>query len=342
MKTRLPILGIAALILGAGIPEQAAAQDLPDGLYARIATSKGEIVIRLEYEKVPLTCINFVGLAEGLLKNDARPGRPYFDGLKFHRVVAGFMIQGGDPEGNGRGGPGYSFPDEIDMSLRHTGPGMLSMANRGPDTNGSQFFITHAATPHLDGKHAVFGRVVQGQAVVDAIAQGDEMQKVSIVRRGAKAQAFKADQAAFDAALKAIPARKAKMAAEFKKEQAAAALKALPKARKSSSGIYFVVDQKGSGAKPKAGQFVTAHYTGKFLSGEIFDSSVSRGQAFEFQVGKGRVIKGWDETLLDMQPGEKRRVVIPPELAYGSAGAGGVIPPDAFLLFEIELLKARD
>jgi peptidyl-prolyl cis-trans isomerase A (cyclophilin A) len=342
MKPTLPLLGIAAIMLGAGVPENAPAQDLPDGLYARFATSKGEIIVRLEYEKTPLTCINFAGLAEGTLRNDARPGKPYFDGQKFHRVVADFMIQGGDPEGTGRGGPGYSFPDEIDPSLKHTGPGTLSMANRGPDTNGSQFFITHTATPHLDGKHAVFGRVVQGQDVVNRIAQGDELRTLSIVRRGARAQAFKTDQAAFDAALKDMPARKARLAEAGKKEQAAAAARALPNALKSSSGIFFVIDKKGSGAKPSAGQFVTAHYTGKFLSGEVFDSSIQRGQPFELQVGKGRVIKGWDETLLDMQPGEKRRVVIPPALAYGERGAGGVIPPDTWLLFEIELLKVRN
>jgi peptidyl-prolyl cis-trans isomerase A (cyclophilin A) len=167
---------------------------LGDGLFARIQTTRGDITLRLEFEKTPLTVCNFVGLAEGTL--DASRGRPYYDGLSFHRVIADFMIQGGDPTASGSGGPGYRFPDEFDSTLLHDGPGILSMANAGPGTNGSQFFITHVATPHLDFKHSVFGRVVEGQSVVNAIRQGDIMQTVTIIRNGDAAKAFKADQAA--------------------------------------------------------------------------------------------------------------------------------------------------
>ncbi|MBL7963463.1 MAG: peptidylprolyl isomerase [Flavobacteriales bacterium] len=164
---------------------------LTDGLYAEFTTSKGSITCRLTYQETPLTVANFVGLAEGRVKNAARgQGEPYFDGLTFHRVIADFMVQGGDPTGTGRGGPGYAFDDEIVGSLRHDGPGVLSMANAGPGTNGSQFFITHKATPWLDGMHTVFGRVVKGQDVVNAIAQGDQMTSVRIVRVGAAAEAF--------------------------------------------------------------------------------------------------------------------------------------------------------
>jgi len=176
-----------------------------DGLYADIDTTKGRILVQLEFEKTPLTVTSFVGLAEGTKnysKDRSAPkpanGVPFYDGIVFHRVIRDFMVQCGDPTGTGAGGPGYRFRDEIDPSLRHDRPGILSMANAGPGTNGSQFFITHVPTPWLDGKHAVFGSVVEGQDVVNAIAQGDKIKTVRIHRVGEKAQAFKADQAAFD------------------------------------------------------------------------------------------------------------------------------------------------
>jgi peptidyl-prolyl cis-trans isomerase A (cyclophilin A) len=170
---------------------------LPPGIYAEINTVKGKILLQLEYEKVPMTTANFVGLAEGTIKNTAKPlGTPYYNGLKFHRVIANFMIQGGDPLGTGGGGPGYYFKDEIVPELKHSGPGILSMANAGfgTTTNGSQFFITHLATPWLDGKHTVFGKVIEGQDVVNAIAQGDEMLSVKIIRSGKAAKKWKAEK----------------------------------------------------------------------------------------------------------------------------------------------------
>lgn len=165
---------------------------LEKGMYAEMTTSKGVILLQLEFEKTPLTVANFVGLAEGKLENSARKGKPYYDSLKFHRVIKDFMIQGGDPEGTGRGGPGYKFKDEIVEGLKHDKAGILSMANAGPKTNGSQFFITHKATPWLDGKHTVFGRVISGQEVVDSIAQNDYILKVKIIRKGKAAKKFNA------------------------------------------------------------------------------------------------------------------------------------------------------
>jgi peptidyl-prolyl cis-trans isomerase A (cyclophilin A) len=169
------------------------ATDNGEGLFATINTAKGAIKLKLEYQKVPMTVASFVALAEGKMRNTAKPeGTPYYDGIKFHRVIADFMIQGGDPTGTGAGGPGYRFPDEIDPTLKHDRPGTLSMANAGPYSNGSQFFITHGPTPHLNGKHAVFGYVVSGQDVVNAIAGGDVMSSVKVEAVGADAQAFDA------------------------------------------------------------------------------------------------------------------------------------------------------
>ena len=173
---------LCALLFLASATSLASCQtsDRPDGLYAIIETTKGTIVVSLEYEKAPLTVGNFVGLAEGKL--DAAKGKPYYDGITFHRVEPGFVIQGGDPLGNGTGGPGYKFPDEFSPELKHDAAGILSMANAGANTNGSQFFITHVPTEWLDDRHTVFGRVLDkaGQNVVDAIGVGDRIESVTI------------------------------------------------------------------------------------------------------------------------------------------------------------------
>ena len=313
---------------------------LGNGLFARIDTDKGSIVLQLEFQKTPLTVCNFVALAEG--KMNVTGGKPFYDGLIFHRVIEDFMIQGGDPQGTGSGGPGYRFPDEIHSTLKHDGPGILSMANAGPGTNGSQFFITHKETPWLDGRHTVFGRVVEGQDVVDAIQQGDKIKNITIIRNGPLATQFKADQAAFDTLLRENLATAAGKVRAQRDTDLAQVEARFSNAVKTPSGVRYIIQKEGTGAKPAAGNTVRVNYTGSFLSGEVFDSSDVHGNPIEFPAGIGRVIKGWDEMVMDMKIGEKRLAVIPPELAYGAQGAGnGVIPPNSFLIFEMELVGVK-
>ncbi len=310
----------------------------PEGMYAEMNTSKGKIVLKLEFEKAPLTVANFVGLAEGTIKS-TRDNNHFYDGLKFHRVVPGFVIQGGDPNGNGTGGPGYKFPDEFVPELRHNGPGVLSMANAGPDTNGSQFFITLAATPHLDDRHSVFGNVIEGMDVVNSISTGDGIESVKIVRVGENAKEFKADQNAFNSMINKLMEAEELKKKKLREEQNAIIKEKYPNAISTASGLMYEIVKKGDGNKPKRGTNIKVHYTGTLLDGKKFDSSRDRNEPFEFLVGTGMVISGWDEALLDMSRGEQRILIIPSQLAYGERGAAGVIPPNATLIFDVELLE---
>jgi peptidylprolyl isomerase len=310
-----------------------------NGLFAIIHTTKGDIKLSLEFEKTPLTTTNFVGLAEGKIRNTAKElGEPFYNGGVFHRVIENFMIQGGDPTGTGRGGPGYNFPDEIHPELRHSGAGILSMANAGPGTNGSQFFITHTATPHLDGRHTVFGHVVDGQSVVNAIRQGDRIDSITIKRVGKKAKAFVADQEQFDSLLNAHGENQKRAQGEANRRMEEEVRSRFPNLVEAKGGFFYILEREGEGDTPPRGTRISAHYTGKFLDGTVFDSSVRRNQVFRFTVGAGEVIEGWDLAFLSMRRGEKRTIVLPPDLAYGSRGAGGVIPPNAWLIFEVELV----
>ena len=314
---------------------------LKDGLYAKFITAKGDIICVLEFEKTPLTVANFVGLAEGTKELGGGTGKQdtrFYDNLTFHRVIPDFMIQGGCPLGTGTGGPGYTFPDEIDPTLKHSGPGILSMANAGPGTNGSQFFITHIATPWLDGKHTVFGHVVEGQDVVNKIQGNDKLKSVEIIRVGAKASAFQTDQAAFDALLASMDKRASEKELGAMEAQVKEIKQRWPEAITTPSGLQYIVTQKGTGTEtPSAGTTVKAHYTGKLLDGTKFDSSLDRNEPISFPVGQGRVIKGWDEAFLTMTKGEKRVLIIPAALGYGPSGRGP-IPPNATLVFDVELV----
>ncbi|WP_127024542.1 peptidylprolyl isomerase [Flagellimonas beolgyonensis] len=310
---------------------------MQDGIYAKFNTPKGEILVKLTHDKTPGTVGNFVALAEGNMENSAKPqGKPYYDGLKFHRVIADFMIQGGCPLGTGTGDPGYKFDDEFHPELQHSGPGVLSMANAGPGTNGSQFFITHVATPWLDNKHTVFGNVVEGQDVVDAIAQGDTIESLEIIRVGDDAKNWNAIEAfrTFEGAREKRIAE-AKAMAEAQMEKLAAGFD------KTNSGLRYKIIQKGSGPKAEKGKTVSVHYEGALDNGQVFDSSYKRNQPIDFTLGIGQVIPGWDEGIGLLQVGDKARFVIPSHLAYGSTGAGGVIPPNATLIFDVELMGVK-
>ena len=356
-----------------------------EGIFATIATNKGDIVLELEYKKAPVTVANFIALAEGkntFVTEENLKEKPFFDGLKFHRVIKDFMIQGGDPSGNGSGGPGYAFKDEF-TDLKHDKPGILSMANSGPTTNGSQFFITHKATPWLDGKHTVFGHVTEGMSIVNAIAQNDVVTKITIVRKGALAQKFDAPKVFADyfnnksedqkkqdlvnaenKAKQAAIEAKAKKAYTEKYGPVIAAKKAYFTATKATatttpSGLTYKITEKGTGVKPTNGTQFYFHYAGYFEDGTLFDSSyetVSKSygkfdanraaqngyQAFPFEAGKkDGMIPGFIEGLENMAFGDKAVVFIPSNLAYGERGAGGVIPPNTTLVFELEMLEKQ-
>lgn len=331
-RTLVASLIMCFAVIGFASCQQA---ERPDGLYAIMETGKGTIVISLEFEKTPLTVGNFVGLAEGKLS--AANGKPFYDGIQFHRVEPGFVIQGGDPLGNGTGGPGYRFPDEFSPELKHDGAGILSMANSGANTNGSQFFITLGAAPWLDGKHSVFGKVIEGMDVVNSIKAGDKINKLSIERHGQAAKAFDSSQNAWNERLSSAYAS-LKAAAEAKKANDATIITAKwPDALIDEHGIYQKVIRKGFGDMPLPGNTVAVIYKGMLLDGSVFDQSALSGGPLKFRVGAGEIIEGWDKVVSTMRKGEKRLVIIPPELAYGASGIQGVIPADSYLVFEMEL-----
>ena len=293
-------------------------------LGATFETSAGPIKVVFFPEQAPVTVANFVNLAQ----------RGFYDGLSFHRVIPDFMIQGGCPLGTGTGGPGYRFEDEFDASLRHDRPGRLSMANAGPGTNGSQFFITHAATPWLDNKHTVFGRVVKGQDVVDQIAQDDLIERLEIIRVGEAAESWNAVET-----FRLFNGAKAEREAAAKKAEMDLLDSLSEGFTQTESGLRYQIIQSGEGASPVIGETVSVHYKGMFADGKEFDNSVTRGKPIAFPVGQGNVIPGWDEGILLLKVGDKARFVIPSHLGYGSRGAGGVIPPNATLIFDVELVK---
>jgi len=369
MKKKILILLLVAIAIFSCKDEHS---NLADGLYAEIETNKGAILVELDFEKTPVTVANFVSLTEGknTFVSPQFKNKPFYDGLKFHRVIKDFMIQGGDPLGDGSGDTGYKFKDEI-TDLRFDKGGVLAMANSGPGTNSCQFFITHVATPWLDGKHTIFGHVVEnGMAVVNKIEQDDNIKKITIIRKGEAAKKFDAikvftnfftheaenlkkqalldieNKKLYDAKYKAVKEQKVAYFEETKKT-----------ATQSKTGLLYKIISKGSGLKPENGATVYIHYSGFLEDGELFDSSVAdvarsfgkydqrRADAKQyipipFQAGKkDGMIPGFIEGLEKMSFGDKAILFIPSNLAYGAQGAGGVIPPNAAIIFEVELLK---
>ena len=341
-KKFICILLCASILISMGgcspMSESMKAIEGKDGVFAIMETSQGDIVLELHYKQTPLTVTNFVGLAEGKLT--AAKGKPFYDGLKFHRVIQDFMIQGGDPMGNGTGGPGYKFPDEFVDELRHTGPGILSMANAGPGTNGSQFFITHVATPWLDGKHTVFGKVVAGQDIVNKTKQGDLIKKVTIVRQGEDAKNFTATQEDFDNRLKEVKEKNRKAKEEAFKKTIEMVEKKFAGSTKTPDGIYYTITKEGNGEKIGGRKTVTVKYKGYLMNDQVFDSSDFH-EPLTFITAGGQMIPGFDMMVQDMKLNEKRTIVLPPDLAYGEAGAGGVIPGNAYIAFDVEVIKVK-
>lgn len=355
----------ALLISSVALAAKPKKPKMEPGIYVEFTTSKGVILCVLEYQKTPMTVANFVGLAEGNLHimDSLHYTKPFYNGLKFHRVIKDFMIQGGDPDGTGGGGPKHRFYDEIHPDLKHTGPGILSMANAGPSTNGSQFFITHKETPWLDGKHSVFGHVISGQDVVNAIEQGDVMTTVKIIRVGKEAKKWNASTAFMDTykKLKSVEDEKVKKQAEEQAIQNERIKKIsgmseeeyktymfnevkakYPNAQLSPSGLVYIIEKEGEGPKATEGMKMSVHYRGTFRhDGKQFDASYDRGQPMDFSYKVNRMIPGFEEGLGMVGKGGKAKLIIPYFQAYGKNGRPGAIPPYSDLVFDIEIMNIQ-
>ena len=357
MKHKIQLFGVfIVLIICIFVVPACSPSKYPDGLYAELNTGKGLIVLQLEFEKTPMTVANFLGLAEGTIENTAFPeGTPYFDGTTFHRVVPNHVIQAGAPKDGQSRGPGYMFPNEIHPDLRHSGAGMLGMANGGPHTNSSQFYITLSDRSYLDNNYTVFGHVIEGIEVVHSIVQDDVIDSMVIVRIGKNAKKFKSDTESFQ---KLVTEAKEKLQeeeeAKIKREDNIIQTN-WPQVASTESGLKYVVVQEGQGEKPKSGQTLKVLYTGKTLDGnQSFTSSINghltpllEAAPFDFILGENQINPGINEALADMKKGEKRVLILKSDLAFGTSGYYArevqgqkrfVISPNTTLVYEIEVL----
>jgi len=308
-----------------------------NGIYAYLQTNKGIIIVELAYKKAPLTVINFIALSEGTKKSNKDIGVPFYDDLSFHRVIDDFMIQGGDPKGDGTGGPGYRFADEF-TDLMHDKPGVLSMANSGPATNGSQFFITHVPTPWLDGKHTVFGQVVEGMDVVNSIQKDDTLVAVQIERIGDDANKFIANEDSFNNLLakanQSIIAQQALRQIDFEDF----ASTTYPDSTKNDLGYFTRINKKGDGNLITNGKLVSVDAAFKTNNEQIMRAP---GNPINFTLGSGEIIKIIEDNIQAMSLGEERTIISTYEHAFGDAPSGN-IPQDSFIIFELILISAKD
>ena len=332
----------------------------PDGIYAELETNRGTIVLELDFERTPLTTANFIGLAEGTITNQAFPaGHPFFDGTVFHRVVPGHVIQAGIPIGGETDSPGYTIPNEISPDLSHNRAGILGMANAGPHTNSSQFYITLGDRSYLDGNFTIFGRVIEGLPVVQSIQQGDTAQRIKILRIGKKARRFRVDNDSFNRRKIEVEQNVARMEEENKKKETEWIRTNWPDAIQSPQGSLFKITQTGTGAMPETGRTLLVRYSGLFPDGTSFCSTgeaghpfrEKEGESFLFVVGTTSITAGLDAALTDMRRGEHRTIICPPELGYGIQGFYArpregerrfVISPNTTLVYFVELLDIRN
>jgi len=352
----IPAVAPAVLILTVLILAACSAPKYAEGLYAEVTTNKGLFVFRIEFEKTPMTAANFVGLAEGTIDNAALPlGTPFFNGSKWHRVVPGHVIQGGIPKDGKSQGPGYQFPNEIVPGLNHGKAGMVNMANGGPHTNSSQWCVTLGDRSYLDGDYTVWGEVIQGLDVVQAIVQGDEIQTVKIVRVGPAAKAFRPTTESFINMSTQAQVRVKEAEERQKADEEAAIQTNWPKAVAEENGLKHIILKEGRGKPSAAGAKIQVAYSGKcLLSGKTFVGTAEDGRPdggetpvfFEYEIEKTKVTPGFDLAVAQMKKGEKRLVIVPSALGYKTAGFYAkpregekrfVISPNTMLVYEIEI-----
>ncbi len=329
MKKRiLPIL--IALLISPFFLTGEESSDLTEGIYARLSTPRGDLIYQLDYRNLPLTVSNFVAQAEGNAESALN------DNLSFSRVVKGYALFSGASPVSGQGGEEYTFPREQTGSFSSSEPGALMMESRKNEDSGSRFLILIQGDSFLDSKYTVFGKLIRGAEILPKIKQDDDL-SIEIMRIGSDAQSFRPDEEAVASLISAAREKNRQLFAEENPRVAAILDQLGEDLQVSETGIYYKVFRKGSGAKPRPGNTVQMHYSGKLVTGQEFDNSYMRGEPFSFTLGEDGVIPGWVETALSMQPGEQRTVVLPPELAYGERGYGP-IPPDSWLIFDIELI----
>jgi len=342
----MDVAALAGLVLLAVISCSSAAAEesqLEPGLYAKIITKRGDMLIRLAPELAPMTVTNFVGLAEGTMDTVPESSDPFYDGLTFHRIVPDFVIQGGDPMGDGTGGPGYQFPTETRPELLHDGPGVIAMANSGPNTNGSQFYVTLGATPHLDGGYNVFGRVIDGLDVIGRVAMGDVIERIEIIRSGPKYESYSADSRKLTAMIETKMNERAVADAAARQKSLDEVLTRFA-TTEALAGTDILIDPEsseltGTGEPPETGATVSVHLRIELVDGTVLDDTRQAGQPFTFTYRIQPILEGAEIVIGTLRVGDRIRAIIPPELGFGMRGSPPAVRPGSYLIFDIERLE---